>query len=770
MLEPVDGSPARLCVHFDPEVLTLQDLRQIAERTAMKLQDRYGHLLVAGAPMPAGRASRRQAELARLPGVLECVVSADGTVRLEYDREATDEAALRDAIGRGTGEHTAHHEDAAGNHDHAHGGVLGPNTELIFVALCGATLAAGWALDAFTAVAPWIPRSVLVGSYGFGAWFTVREAAANLRAGRFEIDSLMLVAAAGAAALGEWAEGALLLFLFGLGHALESYAMGRARRAIEALGELAPKTATARRDGEAVEVALEDLRVGDLALVRPNERLPVDGFVVNGESSVDQSPITGESVPVDKTAVADADEAARHPDGLDAKHRVFAGTINGPGALEVQVTRVAADSTLARVVEMVREAQTNQSPTQRLTARIERIFVPIVLVGAVAVMFSWVVIDESFSDSFYRAMALLVAASPCALAIATPSAVLSAVARAARGGVLVKGGAPLEHLGRLTAVAFDKTGTLTEGRPMLVDAVTAPGADETELLRVAVGVEALSDHPLARAVARDGGERLGAAAPFPASDLRSITGRGVCATVEGVSTYIGKDDLFDEIEGPALPAVLRDEVEVLEMQGRTTMIVRHGDRYLGVLGLMDTPRKAARAVVTRLRELGIQRMLMISGDNQRVAAAVARSVSIDEARGDLMPADKVATIKQLRQTASVAMVGDGVNDAPAMANATVGIAMGAAGSDVALETADIALMADNLEHLPFAVALSRAASRVIRQNLWISLGVVAVLVPSTLAGLSIGAAVLMHEGSTVVVVFNALRLLAFTDRSRGRTP
>ncbi|HEY5646722.1 MAG: heavy metal translocating P-type ATPase [Gammaproteobacteria bacterium] len=770
MLESADGSPARLCVHFDPEALTLQDLRQIAERAAMKLQDRYGHLLVAGAPMPARRASRRQAELARLPGVLECVVSADGTVRLEYDREVTDEAALRDAFGRGPGEQTGHREEAAGNHDHAHGGFLGPNTELIFVALCGATLAAGWALETFTALAPWVPRSLLIGSYGFGAWFTVREAVANLRAGRFEIDSLMLVAAAGAAALGEWAEGALLLFLFGLGHALEGYAMGRARRAIEALGELAPKTATVRRDGQAVEIALEDLRVGDLALVRPNERLPADGFVASGESSVDQSPITGESVPVDKAPVADADEAARHPDGLDAAHRVFAGTINGAGALEVQVTRVAADSTLARVVEMVREAQTNQSPTQRLTARIERVFVPAVLVGAVVVMFGWVVLDESFSDSFYRAMALLVAASPCALAIATPSAVLSAVARAARGGVLVKGGAPLEHLGRLKAVAFDKTGTLTEGRPRLVDVVAAPDADDTELLRVAVGVEALSDHPLARAVARDGRERLGTTGPLPASDLRSITGRGVFASVEGTPTYVGKDDLFDEIEGPALPAVLRDEVEVLEMQGRTTMIVRHGDRYLGVLGLMDTPRTAARGVVTRLRELGIQRMLMISGDNQRVAAAVARSVGIDEARGDLMPADKVATIKQLRQTASVAMVGDGVNDAPAMANATVGIAMGAAGSDVALETADIALMADNLEHLPFAVALSRAASRVIRQNLWISLGVVAFLVPSTLAGLSIGAAVLMHEGSTVVVVFNALRLLAFTDRSRGHAP
>ncbi|MBK79870.1 MAG: heavy metal translocating P-type ATPase [Gammaproteobacteria bacterium] len=770
LVEAASDSPGRLCVHFDPDVLTLQDVRQLANRAAMKLQERYGHLLATIEPMAARRAGRRQAELARLSGVLECVVSPDGSVRVEFDREATDEASLRQFIERTAAERVDHHDGKSETHDHAHGGFLGPNTELVFVALCGAALVIGWGLETFSPAPAWVSLGVLVGSYFFGAWFTVREALANLRAGRFEIDSLMLVAAAGAAALGEWAEGALLLFLFGLGHALEGYAMGRARRAIEALGELAPKTATVRRDGQAIEVALEELRIGDLALVRPNERLPADGFVVRGESSVDQAPITGESVPVDKSPVADADEAARRPDGVDAEHRVFAGTINGSGALEVQVTRVAADSTLARVVEMVREAQTNQSPTQRLTSRIERIFVPAVLVGAVVVMFGWVVLDESFSDSFYRAMALLVAASPCALAIATPSAVLSAVARAARGGVLVKGGAPLEHLGRLSAIAFDKTGTLTEGRPRLVDVVAAPGVTETDLLRIAVGVEALSDHPLARAVARDGRAQLGSSDPAPAAGLRSITGRGVYATVEDLPTYIGKDDLFDEIEGPELPQQMREDVEALELKGRTTMIVRHGDRYLGVLGLMDTPRTAARAVVSRLHELGIERMLMISGDNQRVATAVAQSVGLDEAHGDLMPADKVDTIKRLRRSASVAMVGDGVNDAPAMANATVGIAMGAAGSDVALETADIALMADNLEHLPFAVALSRAASRIIRQNLWVSLGVVAVLVPSTLAGLSIGAAVLVHEGSTVVVVFNALRLLAFTDPSRSGAP
>ncbi len=537
--------------------------------------------------------------------------------------------------------------------------------------------------------------------------------------------------------------------------------MGRAKRAIEALGELAPRTATVRRNDTVQEVGVETLRIGDVVLVKPNERLPADGFVSDGESSVNQAPITGESVPVDKSPAPDECMAAASPDQLDPAHRVFAGSINGGGALEIHVTRIAADSTLARVVEMVRNAETQQSPTQQFTDRFERIFVPVVLVGAGLAMFAWVVIDEPFSASFYRAMALLVAASPCALAIATPSAVLSGVARAARGGVLVKGGAPLEHLGRLSAIAFDKTGTLTEGKPRLTDVVPYEAVDEEYLLRVAIGVEALSDHPLAAAVVRDGKERLGSVESFAASHLKSITGRGVTAEIEGESTIIGKSHLFTEVEGPPVPAALRKLVEKLESDGRTTMIVRRGSTYLGVIGLMDTPREAAATVIKRLRSLGIKRMLMISGDNQQVADAIAREVGLDEAWGDLMPDDKVTTIKQLRSEANVAMVGDGVNDAPAMANATVGIAMGAAGSDVALETADVALMADDLNHLPFAVGLSRATSRIIRQNLWLSLGIVALLVPSTLFGLSIGAAVLLHEGSTVIVVFNALRLLAF---------
>lgn len=763
-----DGARAELCIHYDPAVLPLERIRRVAKTFGAEITTKFGHVVWQVDGISDQRRARTvSARLRRLPGVLEAEANAVGPLRIEFDRAQTNESTIRNVLEdlrvslERVKPSTVENADEAHDHDHAHGGIFGARTELIFVALCGVLLLIGWLLPKFVAVPDWAPLTILVAAYFFGGYYALREAIDSVRNGRFEIDFLMLVAAAGAAALGEWAEGALLLFLFSLGYALEGYAMGRAKQAIEALGALAPKTATVRRNGKVAEIAVDALRVGDMVLVKPNERLAADGFVTKGESSINQAPITGESVPVDKSPVEDATGAADNPDSVDAESRVFAGTINGGGALEIQVTRTSADSTLARVVKMVNEAETNQSPTQRLTDQFERIFVPAVLVLVVALLFAGFVVEEPFSDTFYRAMAVLVAASPCALAIATPSAVLSGVARAARGGVLVKGGAPLENLGRLTAIAFDKTGTLTEGKPKLVDVVTAEGVEEKDLLRVAIGVEALSDHPLAAAVVRDGRERLGDTPAAEASELRSITGRGVVAQVDGEMTYIGKDDLFAEVDGPPIPDTLRARVEALEADGRTTMVVRQGDRYLGVIGLMDTPREAAPAVIEALHKIGISRMIMISGDNQKVADAVARAIGLDEARGDLMPDDKVETIKNLRAEAKVAMVGDGVNDAPAMANATVGIAMGAAGSDVALETADVALMADNLNHLPFAVALSRSTSSIIRQNLWFSLGVVAFLVPATILGLGIGPAVAVHEGSTIVVVFNALRLLAF---------
>lgn len=644
---------------------------------------------------------------------------------------------------------------------HSHGGIFGERTELIFAILCGVALLLGWLISIFYSGDNWISFTLYLLAYLFGCVFFLREVIESTLRGRFEIEFLMLVAAIGAAALGKWAEGSLLLFLFSMGHALEHYAMGRARHAIKSLASLAPDVATVLRQDEALVIPVEELRVGDTVIIKTNERVTADGFVIQGESVVNQAPITGESVPVDKRPVEDMVLAARNPSKLSAEHRVFAGTLNGSGSLQVQVTQLANESTLARVITMVNEAEAQQSPTQHFTKRFEKYFVPAVILLVALLHFAFLFVDERFAESFYRAMAVLVAASPCALAIATPSAVLSGIARAAKGGVLVKGGGPLENLGRLGAIAFDKTGTLTQGQPQLTDILCEPDIPETELLANVIAVESLSDHPLAQAIVRDLQPKLCGVSIPPATELTNRVGQGIQAMVNGSYVSIGKLKLFEEMDANQPSVELVQQVRQLESQGRTTMIVRQGTRYLGVLGLMDTPRREAKATISRLRKLGIDQMIMISGDNQPVADSVAMAVGIDDAWGELMPEDKVAAIQKLRAERAVAMVGDGVNDAPAMAAATVGIAMGAAGSDVALETADVALMADDLTRLPFAVGLSRKTGRIIRQNLWFSLGMVAVLVPATLFGLQLGFAVLFHEGSTLLVVGNALRLLAY---------
>lgn len=803
----VETESPQLCVHYEPDVIALSRVQELVRSVGAELSEQFGHLLVRGEASMHARAARSLAEKLRaLRGVVEADAAASGVVRIEYDRRLVSEQDLLDELASmGVAEdrpaeprhaaasavaeapvlkeeeaaakrdHAGHKHEPGENshagpddhagHEHAHGGLFGEKTELIFALLAGAAVAAGWLIERQSVGPGWLPMACYVAAYAFGGYFTGKEAFDNLRARRFEIDTLMLVAAAGAAALGEWAEGALLLFLFSLGHSLEHYAMGRARRAIEALAKLAPETARVRRDGVMQDVAVAELQVGDVVVVRPNERLPADGAVVLGTSSVNQAPVTGESVPVDKQPVADPKAALAAFDKLAPEHRVFAGTINGTGAIEVMVARRSDQSTMARVVKMVTEAEAQRSPTQQFTERFERIFVPLVLGLVGILLFAWVVIDEPFAVSFYRAMAVLVAASPCALAISVPSAVLSGVARAARGGVLVKGGGPLENLGTLTSIAFDKTGTLTEGKPRLTDVATAEGVAEEELLALALAVEEHSDHPLASAVVAGARERLKAGfKEVSVIEVKSITGRGIQAKAGGDDVYIGKPVLFTEIADVPVPADVAAANKRLVADGRTTMIVRQGRRFLGVIGVMDTPRPVAAQVMRRLRNLGIERLIMISGDNQQVADAVAKTVGLTEARGDLMPDQKVTAIKDLRQShGKVAMVGDGVNDAPAMANATVGIAMGAAGSDVALETADVALMADDLAQLPFAVGLSRSTSRVIKQNLWVSLGVVAVLIPATIFGLNIGTAVLFHEGSTLLVVINALRLLAHKE-------
>ena len=764
VVDAAGGAPARLCLHYDPGTTNVARIRGLAEAAGASLTEQFRHVLWTITGINHIRKARTVAEaLRRLDGVVEAEVMP-GLVRVEFDRARLDEQRLRDVLGQhgvGIPGDDDHEGDEHGADEHVHGGPFGERSELIFAIASAVFWLTGFVLELATGVSESVLTGLFIAAGFFGGYFTSREAIESIRNRRFEIDFLMLVAAAGAAALGKWEEGALLLALFSVGHALEGYAMGRARRAIEALAELAPATAIVRDSNGEREVPVEQLRVGDIVVVKPNERIPADGFVVAGASSVNQAPLTGESIPVDKIPVIDALSAAAQPEAVPAASRVFSGTINGVGQLDLQVTRLSADTTLAKLATMVREAETQASPTQRFTDRFERIFVPSVIGLVIVVLFAGPLFGSSWSESFYRAMAVLVAASPCALAIATPSAVLAAVARAGQLGVLVKGGGPLENLGTLRAVAFDKTGTLTEGKPRLTDVAPADGVDELDLLAVAVAVESRSDHPLAAAIVRDGNVRLVGRILPDASGVTAITGRGVRATVGGAEVLIGNAALFED-NGGVDPSVMAT-VEELQASGRTIMIVKQADRFLGAIGLMDTPRPAARAAVAALQAVGIRRAIMLSGDHQLVAESIAREVGLTEAWGDLMPEDKVAAIERLRnEEGKVAMIGDGVNDAPALAHATVGIAMGAAGSDVALETADVALMGDDLGKLPIVIGLSRKASRIIRQNLYLSLGMVAFLIPATIVGfVGIGPAVVFHEGSTLVVVANALRLLRY---------
>lgn len=636
------------------------------------------------------------------------------------------------------------------------------NMELVFALLSGLALGIGYLLSINNETFMALAASIL--AYFFGGFFTLKEAIKTIAKGAFEIDFLMFAAAVGAAILGKWSEGGLLLFLFSLGHALEHYALGKARKSIQALTDLAPPTALLLQAGKEVEIKIEELQLGDTIRIKPNSKVPADGVVVRGEGTVNQAPITGESIPVDKMAIDAPTRDYSKVKKIDQKNRVFAGTINGNRVLEVQVIKEAKDSTIARLIHMVNEVEEQKSPTQLLTDKFQRYFVPAVLLLVILLCFAFLIVDETFNESFYRAISVLVAASPCALAISTPSAVLSGVARAAKGGVLIKGGRPLEDLGILDAVAFDKTGTLTEGKPKLAELIIFDGVDKQEFYSTVLAVEQQSDHPLAQAIVNGINEIVEPNRISEAIDIESVTGKGVKGTIDNSLVLIGNKALFSSDDGN-LPQDYKEQVETLEAEGKTVMLVKKGKDFLGIISVMDKPRVGAKETLAALRKLGIRRMIMLTGDNQQVANSIAKEIGLTDAFGDLMPEDKVRAVKQLTdKEGKVAMVGDGVNDAPAMVKSTVGIAMGAAGSDVALETADIALMADKLENLPFAIGLSRKSKAIIRQNLWISLGVVVLLIPLTMFELaSIGPAIFAHEGSTLVVVLNALRLLAYKN-------
>lgn len=749
-----EDSTAELCVHYDPGLITLVSLGRIVERAGGKLSERYRHVRwpVAGIDC-SDCAFSLEHILLREEGVEAVSVNpASEKVFIEYDSEETSEKHLQKRISQ-IGYRVALQEEP---------GFLRRQPELLLAVLSGLFLAAGFFGELFGA----LPRGVVLGLYGgaylAGGYHAARHGIAAALRLRFDIDFLMVVAAIGAASLGEYAEGGLLLFLFSLGHALEHLAMDRARRQISALGELAPKSARAVVDGVEREIPVEELEREMTVVVRAGERLPVDGEIEEGSGAIDESSVTGESVPADK-GPGDA---------------VFAGTVNGSSTLRVRTTKLAADSTLARVIELVQEAESQQAPSQRFAERFTRVFVPVVLVIVVLTIAVPPLTGLlPFSEAFLRAMTILVGASPCALAIATPAAVLSGIARAARAGILLKGGMHLENLGTLSAVAFDKTGTVTSGEFQVTDVWTpegagpapasedAPrgeaaspraGAGNEELLSVAAALEAGSSHPLAVAVQKLAAQR---GAPVPSAEgVETVGGRGVTGRVDGQAVRIGNRALFAD---RSLPDAVAQALDGFEGEGKTCMIVELDGSIRGMLALRDQAREGAKAVVAELRRLGIKRTVLITGDNESVARSVAAEAGIDEYRAGLLPEEKVTAIRELKERyGSVAMLGDGVNDAPALATATVGIAMGAGGTDVALETADVALMADDIRKMRFAVELSRRARRTIVQNLAIALGVMAVLVVTALTGIAtIGPAIIAHEGSTLLVVANALRLL-----------
>jgi Cd2+/Zn2+-exporting ATPase len=648
-------------------------------------------------------------------------------------------------------------------HHHEGSNIFGKKTELYFAVLCGLFLITGFLIDTFTALPSWFSLAPYLISYFFGGYFITIEASQKIIKGGFDIDFLMISAAAGAAYIGSWAEGALLLFLFSLGHALEHYAMNRAKKSIEALGELSPKTALLKKDGKLKEIPIKNLKINDIIAVKPNTKIAADGVIIKGSSSLNQAPITGESMPVDKTFIEDTANLPAFND-IDKKHIVFTGTINGDSSLDVLVLKLSKDSTVSRLIKMVSEIETQKSPTQRITKKFEKYYVPIVIISVFLLCFAYLIIDENFEQSIYRAITVLVAASPCALAISTPSAVLSGIARAAQKGVLIKGGKALESLGEITTIAFDKTGTLTEGKPKLTNVIPLHNFDEKELVQLILEIEILSNHPLAKAIVKDIKNKYKIYVTNKASNVNAIQGKGIEATYHQEKAFIGNIKLMESA------AILVDEITISKMEtllknGHTVMLIGLKNKIIGLISVMDVPRKTAANTLKRLREIGIKRMIMLTGDHQNVGDAIATQIGLTEAKGNLLPEDKVNAIKVLlKRDGKIAMVGDGVNDAPAMALSTVSIAMGAAGSDVALETADVALMSDKIENLPFVIGLSRASKRIIKQNIFISLAVVILLVPATILGLTnIGVAVAFHEGSTIVVVLNALRLLRFTQ-------
>jgi Cd2+/Zn2+-exporting ATPase len=675
-----------------------------------------------------------ESRLKRLSGLESLSADVIGQrLRVEYDAAKLSASTIAEAVAQTGMRAWLEHEDARP--------IVPGDRRLPFTVASGGLLALGLALSftGATAVPSWAPY---LGAIALGGIYPVRRALTSVRSGVLDINVLMMVAVAGAMLLGEWSEGASVIFLFALAQLLESRAMERARSAIRTLMDLAPAEAVVRRGVADVRIPVDEVRVGDIVVVKPGEKVPLDGRVHAGESHVNQAPVTGESVPVEKRP---GDE-------------VFAGTINGRGALEFTVTRLRRDSTLARIIHLVERAQAQRAPSQTFVDRFAKVYTPVVLVLAVAIaVVPPLAAGGGWSVWFYRSLVLLVISCPCALVISTPVSIVSALAAAARKGVLIKGGARLERLAAVRCVAFDKTGTLTRGRLRVTDVNPVNGAVPREVLALAGSLESRSEHPFARAIV-ERAEAEGVLATGVEA-FQSLPGRGAEGVVGSSRVLVGSHRLFEErgLGSPALEAT----VGALARQGRSTTVVGRDGSPIGVIGVADEVREAGADAVGLLRAQGIEHVVLLTGDHEAAAESLAASLGIDDYRANLLPEDKLEAVRSLQERyGALAMVGDGVNDAPALAAADVGIAMGAAGTDTALETADVALMADELLKIPYAVRLSRATARNIRANIAFSIVLKGVFLVMAIAGVAtLWMAVVADMGASLLVIGNALRLL-----------
>jgi Cd2+/Zn2+-exporting ATPase len=673
--------------------------------------------------------------LKNLPGIEELVPDLVGQrVRVRYDAAKLSTSVIVEAVAQTGMRAWLEHEQSVGH-------TAAATARQALVVFSGVSLAAGMAGEWFGA--PQLAaQAAYLGSILTGGIYTARRAWAATRVMSLDINVLMLVAVLGAIVIGEWSEGAAVTFLFAFAQILEARTMDRARNAIRALMDLTPPEAIVRRNGAEVRVLAEDVKLGEILLVKPGEKIPLDGIVVSGSSPVNQAPITGESLPVEKAP----------------GHDVYAGTINGYGALDIRVTHLRQDSTLARIISLVELAQSQRAPSQAFIERFARYYTPAVILIAIGIAaVPPLLLGQPFLTWFYRALVLLVISCPCALVISTPVSVVSAIAAAARKGVLIKGGVHLERTGTIRCVAFDKTGTLTKGAPHVVEVIPLNGAPSRDVLEVAASLEARSEHPVARAILARAVE-YGVAWP-ESSEFQSIPGRGAEAVVGGQRALIGNHRLIEE--RGLCNAEIHSRLDVLAASGRTAVLIARMDQPLGIIALTDQTREAAKDTVELLRRQNVKRVVMLTGDNRAAAEALAREIGIDQVHAELLPQDKVAAVHALRrQYGTVAMVGDGVNDAPALAAADVGIAMGAAGTDAALETADIALMADELLKLPFALRLGRATLRNIQMNVTFSLALKAVFLALAIVGsATLWMAVVADMGASLLVIANGMRLL-----------